>query len=541
MGCREIYRSLKTSVPRQARQRAAFLFLASERLFALAEYDEITDEDMRAATRLWLSHDDWQRRLRRAVDEKAPGHLRRHHEEIPAQLMELGADEEEGISPRGARRMEAMSALEYAEFGWQHDNDLLDRMVDVMTNTIKEYVDKRMQVVFRPEELAVVASAQPTFSAPAGLPDKSPLISEHVEEWLTEIQKDSQDGSRKAIPAHHAGQKRVSIRLLMELVGDRPAASITRDDAATFRIQLLKLPSSHGKGRYKHALEAIAAAGTADKKYTLKTVKRHFSAIKGYWEWLRDKKLISDGPVPFAGHKFPGTKSSKSNRDDWSSQDLERLFKSPDYRSHPWSSAFHWLPLIALHSGMRLEEIARLRTDEDIVFEGKIACFKVQVHPDGWDPKTEAGERSIPIHSWLISHGLMKLVEQRRKEGSYRLLSDLSLKGESGKLGAGFSRDFSRLKIALGVSEKTVFHSFRHTFRTEVDEEAEERFIDAIMGHEGRRGEGATYNKRFSLRKRQQVVESFRSPLPLDFLDMEGAPVRSVRTRKVRLQPRMTA
>jgi integrase len=133
-------------------------------------------------------------------------------------------------------------------------------------------------------------------------------------------------------------------------------------------------------------------------------------------------------------------------------------------------------------------------------------------------------------------------IGKRRNEGSYRLFPDLVPSGEAGSHGADFSRDFSRLKIALGVGEKTVFHSFRHTFRTEVDGEEgiEERFIDAVMGHEGRRSQGATYRKRVALKKRQQVVEAFVSPLPLDFLDKERTPVRRGRVRKVRLQPRPT-
>ena len=542
IGSKEIYRTLKTSVPRQARQRAAFLFLASERLFALAEYDEVTDEDMRAAARVWLSHEDWQGRLRRAVDDRTPGYLRRNREEIPDRLMELYADLEEGTSPRDARRDEARLALAHSDFTEQRDMSVLDRMADVMTDMIKEHIDKRMQAVFRPEELAAIA---PTHAAPAPVtssPVMTPLISEHVEEWLARIQEPSEDGE-DGIPAHHAKQKRVSIRLLTELVGDRPAGTVTRDDAAVFRRQLLKLPSSHGKGRHVHALEAIAQAAAAKQKtFSMKTVKRHFSAIKGYREWLRDQKLIPDAPIPFAGHKFPGTHSGKSDRDDWSVRDLERLFKSADYRSYSCDSAYHWLPLIALHSGMRLEEIARLRTEDDIIFEGSIPCFKLQVHPDGWDPKTEAGAREIPIHPWLVKHGLLRLVEQRCGEGSYRLFPDLVPSGEAGSHGADFSRDFSRLKIGLGVGEKTVFHSFRHTFRTEVDGEGiEERFIDAVMGHEGRRSPGATYRKRVALKKRQQVVEAFESPLPLDFLDKAREPVRPVRVRKVKLQPRVTA
>ena len=509
----------------------------------MAEDDHLSDEDIRAAARHWLAQDHWKDQISRSLDGRAPGDLRREHHDIPRQLLELDTDEQPGVTPLWARRHEAAAALETAGYPEQSDMNVLDRTADVMIDIIREQVEKRMQEVFRPEVMVAEHAPARNSATPTGgavLAEKTPVISENVERWLIDVQKPSEYG-QKGIPAHHAGQKRVSVRLLTEIIGDRPAGSVSREDAAAFRLQLLRLPASHGKGRHVHALEAIAkAAGTTQKKFQMKTVKRHFSAIKGYWEWLRDHELIPDAPIPFTGHKFPGTKSGKSNRDDWSIQDLERLFKSADYRASAFDSAFHWLPLIALHSGMRLEEIARLRTKEDIVWEGKVACFKVQPHPDGWDPKTEAGERSVPIHSWLVEHGLMKLVERRLSEGCQRLFPDLSASGESGSFGAGFSRDFSRLKIGLGIGSKTVFHSFRHTFRTEVESsDIKERFIDAVMGHEGPRGEGATYAKRVALSKRREVVEFFHSPLPLDFINGEiDLPPR--RVRKVRLTPRIS-
>jgi len=149
---------------------------------------------------------------------------------------------------------------------------------------------------------------------------------------------------------------------------------------------------------------------------------------------------------------------------------------------------------------MRLEEICRLRPDKDIDTVNGIPCFVIQAHPDGWDPKSEAGERKVPIHPWLIQHGLMNLVQKRREDGVDRLFPEPRLQGN--KLGAQFSRDFSRFKTALGYGRKHVFHSFRHTFRTELEATAhKESHIDAIMGHEGGgRGEGRTYVKGISVK-----------------------------------------
>lgn len=164
---------------------------------------------------------------------------------------------------------------------------------------------------------------------------------------------------------------------------------------------------------------------------------------------------------------------------------------------------------------MRLEEICRLRPAEDIERINGVDCFVIQKHPDGWDPKTEAGERKIPIHPWLIKHGLLKLIDLRRAEGAGRVFPELPMQRR--KLGAQFSREFSRFKIGLGYGKKTVFHSFRHTFRTELENTShKDAHIDAVMGHEGgNRGEGRTYVKGVSVTVLAKVVKSFRSPLSL--------------------------
>ncbi|WP_192843409.1 site-specific integrase [Aureimonas sp. N4] len=516
----------------------------------MADDDTLSDEDIQAAVRLWLSEDHWREQLKRSLYDRTPGDLRREHQDLPRRMVEVGASEEDGLTPLWSRRQEADAALSNAGYVRQDDMAVLDQKAEVMVRMLTELVDKRMQEVFRPDALPSTAHTPlPTGRQTThGQSFKSSLkISEHIDTWIDYIKKPGDDG-RKAIPEHHCKQKRVSIRLLTEIIGDKSADSFNREDANEFRSALFRLPSSHGKGNHVHALRAIeVAASSSSPKFSSKTVKRHFSALRGFWEWLRDNNHFGDQPIPFAGHKFYGTSSRKSDRDDWSVDDLERLFKSNDFRSAPKDSALHWLPLVALHSGMRLEEIARLRVAEDIIMEGGFPSFKIQVHPDGWDPKTEAGDRVIPVHPWLIEHGLTHLIESRRSNGSLRLFADLRPTGAEGNLGADFSRTFSRLKIGLGVGKKTVFHSFRHTFRTEVEtSDIDERSIDAVMGHEGsKKSEGATYTKRVSATKRRKVVEAFKSPLPLDFLNAESfsfhTSARPKRIAKVKLPRRAAA
>src|SRR3546814_6367735 len=132
-----------------------------------------------------------------------------------------------------------------------------------------------------------------------------------------------------------------------------------------------------------------------------------------YWKWLKPLGHVDN--IIFSGFSFPGTKGGKKKRDDWSRADLNLFLESDWYTSRASDCAERWLPLIALYSGMRLEEIARLRPGRDIEKIAGIWCFRIQEHddPEPWSPKSEAGERIVPIHSRHIELGLLDLAKRR--------------------------------------------------------------------------------------------------------------------------------
>ena len=94
LGQAEVYRSLATTCKREARKLAAVLYAATEELFALAEDETITNDDLRTAARLWLDTPRWRQHLRFHVDELLPGPLRRQRGEIPRRhLTHIQSDE----------------------------------------------------------------------------------------------------------------------------------------------------------------------------------------------------------------------------------------------------------------------------------------------------------------------------------------------------------------------------------------------------------------------------------------------------------------
>ena len=180
---------------------------------------------------------------------------------------------------------------------------------------------------------------------------------------------------------------------------------------------------------------------------------------------------------------------------------------------------------IGIFSGMRAEEIARLRC-VDVQVAGDIPFFNIVEQPDGWTPKTEAGIRMVPIHPFLLENGLLQYVEARRAEGSLRMFPALRPQGKDRKLSASFSRSFSHTKMKLGIGPKIVFHSFRHSVRTILTNKppgvVRDAWIDAVMGHSAedgsRRGGGGpsigetTYTKQIHVSNLLAAISAIDYP-----------------------------
>lgn len=503
----------------------------------------VTDEDIRAAVRLWLDTTPWKRRFGEIVDNATPGWLRMYHETMPDTLIRMSAMD--GFTMRQALAMEAEAALENADYG-RPGGETLRRAEATLQRQIREYIDRRMQDVFQPGA-TFAPQLQSTGAQLPQTPANMSKLSTFIKAWQAAIAEGY--NHNKNLGHETTDQYQQSVEMFIGLMGDLPVGQITFEKAAEFRELVLQMPATHGKGSIASPKKELARAraNTSIKRVSMKTTKRHFTAMNSIWKWLVFKKHVPATLQPFSGHSFPNTKSKKSARDHWSLEDLRRLFASHLYRTTSAASALYWLPLVALHSGMRLEEICRMRPNLDIVVRDGILCFDIGPHlaEQGWapwDPKTECGVRLVPVHSWLVRHGFMDFVKRQRAVGADYLFSPELLLHKN-KLSSGFSRDFSRIKESLKVGRKTAFHSFRHSFRTVLEStDLKTSHINAVMGHEGNEGEGSTYTHGVTTAKLKEVVESFSPLLDLGFLGKAGvstAPTPKAKTtiRKRKLTP----
>ncbi|MCC4118555.1 site-specific integrase [Aromatoleum toluclasticum] len=227
-----------------------------------------------------------------------------------------------------------------------------------------------------------------------------------------------------------------------------PAAELVRSDVAAFRDHLL------------------------DKKLARATVSKKIGFISTLLQVGFDAGLLSENVA--RGLKIPKAKVPTLVRRAFTVAELTRIFTSRVYSQgfRPiggGGEACAWLPMIALATGARLEEIAQLRSSDIYVdgFHGPV--MRITDEDPEQRLKTEGSRRTVPLHPDLIRVGLLEYVETIREISSKWLFPALE-PDHDGRRGGNWGKWFQRYlrtRSGLGISDPTVvFHSFRHTFKT---------------------------------------------------------------------------
>jgi hypothetical protein len=178
------------------------------------------------------------------------------------------------------------------------------------------------------------------------------------------------------------------------------------------------------------------------------------------------------------------------NRLPYDVDDLKAIFSSPIFRdgARPQGGAGEaakWLPLIALFTGARLEEIGQALTN-DMKHDDGINYLDINTLDRGAGKrvKNRSSRRKLPVHPELVRCGLLAYVEERRRAGDERLFPALR-PSVTGQITGNWSKWWSRYTDDLGiVDDRKVFHSFRHAFKDACRAaRIEEELHDALTGH----------------------------------------------------------
>ena len=207
---------------------------------------------------------------------------------------------------------------------------------------------------------------------------------------------------------------------------------------------------------------------------------------------------------PCEGLRYKDTRRKDELRAVFDLEDLKSMFiSSPEFGKDKIKQPERfWVPLLALYSGARMEELCQLFAEQVHEVDG-YWCFQIEAKYKGQSVKTSE-KRTVPLSPFLLELGFHRYAQQ---VGEGRLWP--SLPRINNRWGHYFGRWFKEFKDKCGIDPKKnykVFHSFRHNVETKLQyEEVEQRYIDQLLGHSNR-AESARYGKRFVERLHDNAV-----------------------------------
>ncbi len=245
---------------------------------------------------------------------------------------------------------------------------------------------------------------------------------------------------------------------------------------------------------------------------TTKTARDRLTNIKSLLKFAAET-LEWIPKQPWRGLDIKTTTTNK--RRAWTDDELRVLFTAPLHAEYALPAArfagreaAYWIPLLGLYTGTRLGELCQLRTVDVQNVEG-VDVLVLTNEGEGQSIKSDAGHRSVPIHSELVRLGFLRYVKALKSGGSDSLWPSLPLR--DGKPSDYFGRWFGAHCKALGLT--LTFHYLRHTVRPLMRKAGHnEATMDKVTGHKTVGSIGTVVYDHHTLSEVQQAVEAIRYP-----------------------------
>lgn len=281
---------------------------------------------------------------------------------------------------------------------------------------------------------------------------------------------------------------RRSWQLFCEIVGltmDSPITQPTKAHVRTFKQAMRDFPVGATKKEFrgKTALEmvAMARADEAMPRIADGTLNKHISALSAVMKFAVANDYRTDDPTKGLNIKAP----KKKARQPYNAADLKGIFGSVLFKAEEWNER-QWLPILALYTGCRLEELGQLLVS-DVRAEDGAWFFAIQEVDDEGNEvksvKTDSSVRNVPVHPKLVELGFFDYLDGIKAEGHKQVFPNL--REWKGMRTVYFSKWYGRQRKRFGIADtRKVFHSFRHSFkdacrRASIPEDVH----DALTGH----------------------------------------------------------
>lgn len=261
-------------------------------------------------------------------------------------------------------------------------------------------------------------------------------------------------------------------------------------------------------------------------KLSNNTRKGKLTYVSEFIQWCIDNDYLDDKVIkPFSVNKK--IKKDSKKRFPFSEEDLKKLFNNPIYYKGLYHYKYnfrHWIPLIALYSGMRVNEICQLRIrDVKLDKETNIYYMHLREGSERQSVKSDSSHRKVPIHKTLIKLGFINFykLQKSKRNINEQLFEKLSYHKSNNNHSSKIVKWFSNYTVEIGLRKnkkvEKVFHSFRHTFiNFEKQNRLDREIIEEIVGHASNRTVHNDYQQGFSIQAKKREIDKIEFDIDID-------------------------
>lgn len=492
-GKKEIVRSLGTTDPKVARDKVGI-----ELLHFRSEFDQrrrsksqpsikrnISDlSDSEVASMVIRWHQDQNKQNEEDfLNGCLPDDLER--EEIIETLQEEIGEQKHQLTNRAQYLSQARNLLEERKIEFDTQSVHFKKFQNLLSRASLDLVTRSLQ---RYQGLTVIGISDPILSQ---RPDDTDTVITFGQ--LCKLYENN--ALNKGLKPRSFQAMRDEIDLLKEFIPeDTNISKVTRPICRNILESLKMMPINATKVYPGSTLQEAIELGRKDNARTMsiRTINSYIARLSSLFKFAQNEMIIDANPA--TGLSITDTVDAKDKRISFSIDDLRKIFSAPLYTGcvddknnynkkgskRPRRARF-WIPLIALYSGMRMEEICQLHAS-DIYKQNGVWVIKIHRVI-----KTKNSQRIIPVHPELIKIGFLTYIEQFRDHKNDHIFPDLIL-GKDKNYSKKMSKWFGHFLDNLGISDSRLcFHSFRHTYRDALtNAQVPLQFVKVLCGWSGR-------------------------------------------------------
>lgn len=369
--------------------------------------------------------------------------------------------------------------------------DLVSKIIDgEEDDLLGEIIDKKDAFARRTHLQPVIENYAPEPIEPYLVEIK--LIREVVDEFL--------DLRKGTIGEKMLGEYRVITDEFIEIIGNIPVSSLSKEHIRTYIKTQIKLPINRRKNPKYRDLSIVEVMKLKDvKPQSRVNVNKFLTRLTTFMRFGISQGYIKDNYIE--GMKLPvPKKESRNRREPFSPEDLKMILHPKTYldwtidfglktksnKPNPvkYQNPFYWSFLVGIFSGMRTNETSQLLIG-DIIKKENVWMFSID-ETEGKSVKTTSSIRKVPVHPTLISLGFIDYVKIIKSKGVDRVFPELTKQrdGYSTKISQHYNEKFLP-SVGVWIRQTKVLYSTRHTFINRCYNKGVDRdIIKSIVGHE---------------------------------------------------------